>query len=200
MLLRRVARPLLAAIFVSGGINELRDPAGHAEAVRPFLDLTKGSLPADFDADNPTLVQVDGAVKVGAGTLLALGRMPRLSALLLAGSLIPTTLAAHRFWEIDDSDERGNQQIQFFKNSGMLGGLLLAAADTGGKPSLAYQAKKARRQAEREVGRRGSDMSRRARKARRRAERRASESTKAARQGWNEGTRKGRKAAKASRR
>ncbi len=218
MLLRRVARPLLAAIFVSGGINELRDPGGHAEAVRPFLDLAKGSLPTDFDADNPTLVQVDGAVKVGAGTLLALGRFPRLSALLLAGSLVPTTVGAHAFWEIDDGEERANQQIQFFKNAGMLGGLLLAAADTGGKPSLTYQAKqarqhaereverrgsdmsrrarKARKHAEREVERRGSDMSRRARKVRKHAERRGSKTAQAARQGWDDGTRKGRKAAK----
>lgn len=196
MLLRRVARPLLAAIFVSGGINELRDPAGHADAVRPSLDLAKAYLPDDFDASNPTLVQIDGAVKAGAGTLLALGRMPRLSALLLAGSLVPTTLAAHRFWEIDDGNARANEQIQFFKNSGMLGGLLLAAADTGGKPSLTYQAKQARRQAEREAGRRGGELSRRARKARRRAERRGSKKAKAARQGFDEGTRKGRRAAK----
>lgn len=194
MLLRRIARPLLAAIFISGGINELRSPKGHADAVKPSLDLARNYLPSDVNADNPTVVQVDGAVKAGAGTLLALGWMPRLSALLLAGSLIPTTLAAHRFWEIDDNDERGNQQIQFFKNAGMLGGLLLAAADTGGKPSLRYQAKQARKQAKRTAERRGEELSRRARKARRRAERRGAAT--AGRQGWNEGTRKGRKAAK----
>lgn len=196
MLLRRIARPLLAGIFISGGINELRSPKGHADAVKPSLDLVKGALPGDVNADNPTVVQVDGAVKAGAGALLALGWMPRLSAMLLASSLVPTTLAAHRFWEIDDSDERGNQQIQFFKNAGMLGGLLLAVADTEGKPSLKYQAKQARKAAEREAGRRGNKMSRRGRKARRRAERRGSSATMAAREGWDQGTRKGRKAAK----
>lgn len=195
-MLRRIARPLLATIFVSGGINELRDPAGHAEAVKSSLDVFRGVLPDDFNTDNPTLVQVDGAVKAGAGTMLALGWMPRLAATTLAASLVSTTLAAHRFWEIDDSNERGNQQIQFFKNTGMLGGLLLAVADTGGKPSLAYQAKQARKQTRREAARRGEEMSRRARKARLRAERRASGATEQARQGWREGTRKGRKAAK----
>lgn len=199
MLLRRVARPLLAAIFVSGGINELRNPAAHADAVKPFLDMTKSALPEGFDAGNPTLVQVDGAVKVGAGTLLALGRMPRLSALALAGSLIPTTIGAHAFWEVDNGDERANEQIQFFKNAGMLGGLLLAAADTGGRPSLAHQAKQTRRQARREVERRSSEVSRRTRKARRRAERKAAKRAKAAHQSWDEGTRKGRKAAKRAR-
>jgi putative oxidoreductase len=196
VLLRRIARPLLAAIFISGGINELRSPKGHADAVKPSLDVARGYLPAEVNADNPTVVQVDGAVKAAAGGLLALGWMPRISATLLASSLIPTTLAAHRFWEIDDTDERANQQIQFFKNTGMLGGLLLAVADTGGKPSLAYQAKQARKQAKRGAERQGDELSRRARKARRRAERRGPSATAAARQGWDEGTRKGRKAAK----
>ncbi len=196
MLLRRIARPLLAAIFVSGGINELRSPKGHADAVKPSLDLARNYLPTDVNADNPTVVQADGAVKVGAGVLLALGRLPRVSALLLASSLVPTTLAAHRFWEINESDERGNQQIQFFKNAGMLGGLLLAAADTGGKPSLAYQAKQARKQAKRGAERQGDELSRRARKARRRAERRGPSAAAAARQGWDEGNRKGKKAAR----
>ncbi|MPZ67128.1 MAG: DoxX family membrane protein [Pseudonocardiaceae bacterium] len=200
MLLRRVARPLLAAIFVSGGINELRNPAAHADAVKPLLDMTKGALPDDFDPSNPRLVQVDGGVKVGAGTLLALGRMPRLSATLLATSLVPTTLGAHAFWEINDSAERGNQQIQFFKNAGMLGGLLLAACDTGGKPSLAHQVKQSRRQAKREAKRRGGEMSRRARKAARRAERRAAKSAGQVRRSLDEGTRKGRKLAERARR
>ncbi len=199
MLLRRVARPLLAAIFVSGGINELRSPKAHADAVKPLLDLTKGALPDDFDPSNPLLVQVDGGVKVGAGTLLALGRMPRLSATLLAASLIPTTLGAHAFWEAHDSEERGNQQIQFFKNAGMLGGLLLAASDTGGKPSLGHQVQQSRRQAKREAKRRSSEMSRRARKAAQRAERRATKRTKQLRQGLDESTRKARKAAKRAR-
>ena len=37
MILRRVARPLLASIFISGGINALRQKEAHTEAVRPWL-------------------------------------------------------------------------------------------------------------------------------------------------------------------
>jgi len=66
---------------------------------------------------------------VGAGSLLALGVFPRLSALALAGSLIPTTLAGHSYWGIEDPATRKVQRIQFHKNMAMLGGLLLAVLD-----------------------------------------------------------------------
>jgi hypothetical protein len=63
---------------------------------------------------------------------------------LLAGSVIPTTLAGHRYWEIhDDPARRAQQKIHFFKNLGLLGGLMLAAVDTEGRPGLAWRAQHA---------------------------------------------------------
>ncbi|RSN36744.1 hypothetical protein DMC61_01275 [Amycolatopsis sp. WAC 04169] len=147
MILRRVARPLLAAIFISGGIGALKDTQGHAKAVEPFLtesfDKLEGVVPESVPRDPATLVRIDAAVKVGAGVAVAAGKAPRLASLLLLGSLVPTTLAAHRFWEIKEPAERQQQQIQFIKNAGLAGGLLLAAADTAGKPSLGWRAKRA---------------------------------------------------------
>jgi uncharacterized membrane protein YphA (DoxX/SURF4 family) len=67
----------------------------------------------------------------------------RPAALVLAGSLIPTTLAGHRFWDAPDPETRRQQTIQFLKNVAMFGGLLLAAADTGGRPSVPWRAKRA---------------------------------------------------------
>jgi putative oxidoreductase len=151
MILRRVARPLLASIFITGGIEQLRNPEPRAEAAAPVLDATIGQvqdkLPDQVPTDTMSLVKIDGAVKVGAGLMLALGKFPRLSALLLAGSIIPTTAAGHRFWEYEDPKERAAQQIHFFKNLGLLGGLMLASADTHGKPSVAYRTKKAAKHA-----------------------------------------------------
>ena len=59
---------------------------------------------------------------------------------MLAGSLIPTTIAGHPFWPVDSPAERRNQEIHFLKNLGLLGGLLLAAADTEGRPGLRWRA------------------------------------------------------------
>jgi putative oxidoreductase len=67
-------------------------------------------------------------VQAGAGALLAVGVLPRLSALALAGSLVPTTLAGHAFWTFEDPALRKQQQIQFAKNVAMLAGLLYAVA------------------------------------------------------------------------
>ncbi len=149
MILRRLARPMLATIFISGGINALRATEAHAEAVKPFLtdavDKVGDKLPERVPTDPTSLVKIDGAVKVGAGIALALGRFPRLSALLLSSSLVPTTLAAHRFWDEKDPAQRQQQQIHFLKNVSLLGGLLLASADTHGKPSLGWRAKRAGR-------------------------------------------------------
>jgi putative oxidoreductase len=69
------------------------------------------------------------AGQAACGVLLALGVAPRLSAVVLAGSMIPTTLAGHCFWTVDDPEVREQQQVQFHKNMAMIGGLLFAALD-----------------------------------------------------------------------
>ena len=74
---------------------------------------------------------------------LALGVFARPASLALAASLVPTTLAGHAFWQETDPAAKAQQRIQFLKNLAMLGGLLLAAADTGGRPSVPWRAKRA---------------------------------------------------------
>jgi putative oxidoreductase len=86
-----------------------------------------------------------------AGLSLATGRMPRISSAVLAATLLPTTAAGHRFWEEKDPAARSNQQIHFFKNLSMLGGLILAAVDTEGRPGLAWRARHGARAARREA-------------------------------------------------
>ncbi len=144
---RRVARPLLAAIFVAGGVDALRNPAGKvkkAESVTEPLSEGVGCIPNDPDM----LVRINGAVQVGAGLLLATGKFRRIASLALCGSIIPTTLAGHRFWQETDESCRAQQQMHFLKNLGLLGGLMLAAVDTEGEPSLGWRARRRGRQFE----------------------------------------------------
>jgi putative oxidoreductase len=144
MLVRRIARPLLAAPFVYGGISTLRKPQDRVPGARPVVekiaDTADKQLPVQLPTDVEQWVKADAAVKVVAGSLFALGKFPRLTALVLAVSIVPTTLAGHRFWEHTDPTERFGQISNFLKNGGLLGGLLLAAVDTQGKPGLAYRA------------------------------------------------------------
>ena len=147
MLVRRIARPLLASSFVYGGIDTLRNPQSRVPGAAPVVDQIAAKadqqLPVQLPRDVEQWVKVDAGVKVAAGSLLALGKLPRISALALSASIVPTTLAGHRFWEHDDPKERFGQISHFLKNLGLLGGLLIAAVDTEGKPSVGYRARRA---------------------------------------------------------
>ena len=151
MLVRRIARPLLAAPFVYGGISTLRKPQDRVPGARPVVEkiaeTADKQLPVEVSRDVEQWVKVDAAVKVAAGSLFALNKFPRLTALVLSASIVPTTLAGHRFWEHEDPTERFGQISNFLKNGGLLGGLLLAAVDTEGKPSVGYRARRAARRA-----------------------------------------------------
>lgn len=129
-----LARPLLAAMFVAGGADAARSPAGRGQAAEK-LGLPKPEL----------MVRANGAAMAVAGTTMALGIKPRLSALTLLGSLAPTTYAAHAFWELEDPAQRRTQQVQFWKNLGLAGGLLMVA----GEPSRGRRRREGRRRARR---------------------------------------------------
>ena len=138
---RRLARPMLASMFVAGGLDALRNPESKVKAadavVGPLTEIVP-SLPDNTE----TFVRVNGAIQVGAGVLLAVGKFRRLAALALIGSIIPTTYAGHRFWDETDEGNRAQQRIHFFKNLGLLGGLILEAVDTEGAPSLGWRARR----------------------------------------------------------
>ncbi|NIH77769.1 putative membrane protein YphA (DoxX/SURF4 family) [Amycolatopsis viridis] len=168
MIVRRLARPMLAGIFIYGGINALRNPEGHAEAIKPVLDKVgqqRDKLPDAVPTDPVNLVKIDAGVKIAAGTLFALGKFPRLSALALVGSLVPTTVGGHPFWEAKDPQEKQQQLIHLLKNAGLAGGLLIAAADTEGKPSLGWRARRAAEKASKQAQKATERASKRAHKA-----------------------------------
>ncbi|MCW2572011.1 MAG: hypothetical protein JWO88_2069 [Frankiales bacterium] len=126
---RNLARPLLASMFIAGGLDALRNPGN-----RPAL-VAKAGL-----QDPEKLVRINATTQLFGGLALATGRLPRLSALVLAGTLVPTTYVGHPFWSEDDKVAKKTQQTHFFKNLSMLGGLILAAADTGGRESIPHAA------------------------------------------------------------
>lgn len=151
MLVRRIARPMLAAPFVVLGVDALRHPDKRAPLAKPVVDklteVADKQLPIQVPRDAEQWVRINAGVMVGSGTLFGLGRLPRLNALLLGGSLVPTTLAGHRFWEFDEPMQRQQQLIHFLKNLGLVGALLLAAVDTEGKPSVGYRARRTAKRA-----------------------------------------------------
>ena len=125
--LRPAARALTGSTYVLLGFDALREPGGRVDQAAPVLASIRKVAP--LPEHDELVVRANAAVMVASGTLLALGIAPRLSALALACSLIPTTVAGHRYWAIEDPAVRKQQRIQFHKNMAMLGGLLLAVID-----------------------------------------------------------------------
>ncbi len=146
---RFLSRAMLAAPFIYGGINALRAPAKVAPAAAevgvPIAEQV--GLPTDPE----TLVKINAGVQIGAGALLVIGVFPRVASLALAATLVPTTLAGHRFWEAE-GETKGEQMVHFAKNAGLLGGLVAIALDTGGRPSVFWRGQRAAGQASEAIG------------------------------------------------
>lgn len=127
-LLRTVARPMLASMFVYGGAMALKDPGARAAKAQPVADMIKKVAP-EAPVTGSNLTRASGAVQLIAGLGLATGHLPRLASFVLAATLPPTTLVGHRYWDETDPAARANQRVHFLKNMALTGGLLMATLD-----------------------------------------------------------------------
>ena len=86
MLVRRIARPLFAAVVVADGVDVLRTPEPHVARARKAWEDARArtDLPSLDHAQLRTAVRVHGGATAAAGVLLALGKAPRAAALALA--------------------------------------------------------------------------------------------------------------------
>lgn len=143
--MRLIARPMLASMFVAGGVNALQNADQIAPKAAPVTGRLKPVVkasPLPLSGEPKQLVQANAVVHIAAGAALATGRFPRLSSAVLAASLVPTTIAGHAYWQEDEPASRKNQRMHFLKNLAVAGGLLLASVDTEGRPSLAWRARR----------------------------------------------------------
>jgi uncharacterized membrane protein YphA (DoxX/SURF4 family) len=110
-------RLLLALPFIILGWDAAREPGPRVGKA------------ADIGMPQPEMaVRANGITMVAAGVALALGRLPRWAAAMLALVLVPTTIAGHAFWKETDPQQRKGQLIHFLKNVSMIGGLLVVLA------------------------------------------------------------------------
>jgi len=117
-----VGRILLSLIFIQAGIAHLLAPS-------PIIaGMTAKGIPLAGVLIIPTI-----AILIGGGLSVLLGYRAKLGAWLLIGFLIPATL----FFHTDFPEEKNS----FFKNLGLMGGLLLIAAQGSGDFSLDRQQK-----------------------------------------------------------
>ena len=137
---------MLAVAFVGQGIDALRSPKPAADAARPALEGLQ-KLPDPVGSSVPknaeTFAKVTAAVQIIGGALLATGRVPRVASAALAATVIPANLGARMFWNEMDPERKAAKRREFLTDISLLGGLIIASADTAGKPSLGWRGRQA---------------------------------------------------------
>ena len=119
-----VGRILIAALFIPAGWGKLMGFAGTVGYI------TSAGLP---------LPQVAAAIAVivelGLGILLLVGYKTRLVALLMAIFTVATAVFFHNYWAMP-ADKVMSNQMNFYKNLAIAGGMLAFAAFGGGRFSI----------------------------------------------------------------
>jgi uncharacterized membrane protein YphA (DoxX/SURF4 family) len=146
MVIRRIARPLLSAVFIGQGVETLRNPKAGAEAAQPTVEGLR-QLPdpvgPNVPTDPETFARINAAVQISGGLLLATGKVPRIASAVLAVTVIPGSLGGHQFWSETDQARKAEKRRGFLNDLSLLGGLIIASADTAGKPSLGWRGRQA---------------------------------------------------------
>ena len=114
-----IGRLLIATLFIPAGFGKLMGFAGTVGYI------TKAGLPLPEVAAAIAIV-----IELGFGIALLLGFKTRWVALVMAIFTVATALFFHKFWA------DATQNIQFFKNMAIAGGLLSFAAFGAGRFSI----------------------------------------------------------------
>ena len=108
-----IGRILVAAIFLWSGIGKIGGFAGTA-GYMASMGLPMAEV----------LLVVTIIVEIGAALMIIVGYKARIGALALLLWMIPVTLIFHAFWAVP-ADQVQMQMINFFKNLGLMGAMLL---------------------------------------------------------------------------
>jgi uncharacterized membrane protein YphA (DoxX/SURF4 family) len=132
--------------FIGQGVNSLLNPKSAAQAAAPAVDglhALPDPLGSSIPSDPETVARITAGVQVGGGLLLATGKLPRVASAALALTVLPANLGTHSFWNEPDPELKGQKRQQFLTDLSLVGGLLIASADTAGKPSLGWRGRRA---------------------------------------------------------
>jgi len=120
-----LGRILLSLVFLVAGLRKVMGVAG---TVGYF---TKLGMPMP-----DVMVYVAIIIEVGCSLMLIVGWKARYAAWILALFVLIATFFAHRFWQISDAAQYGNQLNHFLKNFAIIGGMLFVAACGPGRLSV----------------------------------------------------------------
>jgi putative oxidoreductase len=116
-----LGRALIALLFIPGGLTKITGFAG-----------TVGYIASKGVPLPEVCATIAIVVELGLGLALLLGWQTRWAALIIAGFTVVITFIFHAFWAVP-AEQAMMQQLMFFKNIAVVGGLLgFAAFGAGG--------------------------------------------------------------------
>ena len=119
-----VGRILLAILFIKYGFEKVVGFQG-----------TVGYIAAKGLPMPAVLAALATVVELGGGILLAVGLLTGWAALALAGFCVLTAFLFHPFWTLPAAQQYG-EQVSFFKDLALAGGLLVVAGFGAGAASI----------------------------------------------------------------
>lgn len=118
-------RFLLGIYFILPGVSKITGYAQTAEYMArhevPFIEV---------------LLPLTILIQIGVGAALIIGYRGQLAAFVLAGLTLVISIYMHNFWDMAEGVDRNHETQNFFKNLGIMAGLLVMAALGTGKYSL----------------------------------------------------------------
>ncbi|WP_421082850.1 DoxX family membrane protein [Rothia nasimurium] len=158
-LVRRIARPLLASSFIFSGVDRLRD-SDSSHHLAKVVDLAATAAPqlSVLRGQEKLVGQALAGTQVLAGTLFALGKLPRVSSSLLLVTGAVNAYVEYRAAEADTQAQKATRRHSAMVNGSLLGAIAISAVDTDGNPSLAWRANKLGHQVAQKSSRLANDV------------------------------------------
>ena len=120
-----IGRFLLGVYFILPGISKITGYAGTVTYMEAHnVPMISVLLPLTI------------LMQLGLGVALIVGFQGKIAAFLLAGLTLIISLYMHNFWDYPEGMERGHETQNFFKNMGIMAGLLMVAALGTGRFSI----------------------------------------------------------------
>ncbi len=112
-----LGRVLLGGYFIKSGYNHFKN-----------LGMLTGYAGSKGVPMPKEAVLLTGLMMFLGGLGILLGVYVQISVLLISLFLLSTLIKMHRYWEITDPMTRMGEQVNFYKNLGLLGAILMILA------------------------------------------------------------------------
>lgn len=112
-----LGRVLLGGYFIKSGYNHFQN-----------LNMLTGYAQSKGVPTPKESVLLTGLMMVLGGAGILLGVYVQISVLLLSLFLLGTLIKMHRYWEVADPMSRMGEEVNFYKNLGLLGAILMLLA------------------------------------------------------------------------